>query len=577
MSSDYILSELKLEKMLNYLHKGSEGTQAFIINKLYSFSPEKVTFYLPQLFNFFLHTSDPQPIARFFIDESIRSHSFALKLYWFVSAAMADELEGHQVLLQEMHRKLETAIINSALPYKKSSDITDYYHQLSISKRIKADYFDYEKRLGGLLCKVSIGLSIISSDQRNHKLRCWLHELDLYINEMRNTQNSNEEETRLFRGVHLPFEFQNKQPIQVVKLHPKYSFCFNSKARVPYKCVLECVSKDEEAVEVEDYRKSKANPVLLEHLLQQTNLQEESEASSEENSDTRSTEAECMWGEPWPEFCERLRKNSCFGHFETWNLTEVIVKGLDDLRQELLAMQFIRKIKDVFDSVHLKLFLRPYDILILSNNMGIIECIPNTHSIHSIKKRTPNFTSLLNFFADYYEDFLEAQKNFVESMAGYSLVCYLLNVRDRHNGNILLDNEGHIIHIDFGFFLTSSPGGNLNFETSPFKLTTEMVEVMGGYEGEMYKYFKVLLFQGFVQLRRHYEELAVILEMMGPGENLPCMRDFERAKREFFERFRLDLAEDQCFQVVEGLCDSSAGNWRTYRYDYFQWLTNGIL
>ena len=53
-------------------------------------------------------------------------------------------------------------------------------------------------------------------------------------------------------------------------------------------------------------------------------------------------------------------------------------------------------------------------------------------------------------------------------------MTYLLKVKDRHNGNILIDMDGHIIHIDFGFILGLSPGGQ-NFESSPFKLTTEYI------------------------------------------------------------------------------------------------------
>ncbi len=44
----------------------------------------------------------------------------------------------------------------------------------------------------------------------------------------------------------------------------------------------------------------------------------------------------------------------------------------------------------------------------------------------------------------------------------------------------MIDTLGHILHIDFGFFLSIAPGKGMKFEKSPFKLTAEFVEVLGG-------------------------------------------------------------------------------------------------
>ena len=127
-----------------------------------------------------------------------------------------------------------------------------------------------------------------------------------------------------------------------------------------------------------------------------------------------------------------------------------------------------------------------------------------------MKSRAPRGSTLKQHFESIYNgygspEFRIAQRNFVESLAGYSILTYLLQIKDRHNGNILLREGGRLIHIDFNFMLSTSPGG-INFESSPFKLTKEYLELMDsdadGVASEAFNYYKVLCIQGYLACRK---------------------------------------------------------------------------
>ncbi|OMO57128.1 hypothetical protein CCACVL1_25977 [Corchorus capsularis] len=292
---------------------------------------------------------------------------------------------------------------------------------------------------------------------------------------------------------------------------------------------------------------------------------------------------DALSGELWEVKKERIRKASIHGKLPGWDLRSVIVKSGDDCRQEHLAVQLISHFYDIFQEAGLPLWLRPYEVLVTSSYTALIETIPDTASLHSIKSRYPNISSLRDFFSAKYQEnsssFKLAQRNFVESMAGYSLVCYLLQVKDRHNGNLLLDEEGHIIHIDFGFMLSNSPGG-VNFESAPFKLTRELLEVMDsdaeGVPSEFFDYFKVLCIQGFLTCRKHAERIILLVEML-QDSGFPCFKGGPRTIQNLRKRFHLSLTEEQCVSLVLSLISSSLDAWRTRQYDYYQRVLNGIL
>lgn len=102
-------------------------------------------------------------------------------------------------------------------------------------------------------------------------------------------------------------------------------------------------------------------------------------------------------------------------------------------------------------------------------------------------------------------------------------MCYILQIKDRHNGNILLDIEGRLMHIDFGFLLSNAPGKGLKLEKAPFKLTEEYVTVMGGVESDTFRDFRRKMARGFQALQLNAEKIIIIVEMMFMGQSdLPC-------------------------------------------------------
>ncbi|CAD8090370.1 unnamed protein product [Paramecium sonneborni] len=283
-----------------------------------------------------------------------------------------------------------------------------------------------------------------------------------------------------------------------------------------------------------------------------------------------------LWDQSWEEKIKIYKKESRYQNFPSFKIRPIIIKGGDDLRQEMFAIQMMKQFNKIFKESELNLYLRPYQIIVTSANSGIVEYIPNTQSIDSLKKMFGNGTkTLYQIYQEIFgSGFEEAQKNFIESLASYSLFSYLMQVKDRHNGNLLIDDRGHIIHIDFGFLLQTSPGG-VNFESAPFKLTQEYVELMKGRESDYFGYFKTLITKGFLALKKYIREIENFFMIMVEKSDLPCFANLDI--KAFTNRFQLNSTDKEIMDLVDRLINQSLSSWRTAQYDNFQKRTNGIL
>lgn len=349
-------------------------------------------------------------------------------------------------------------------------------------------------------------------------------------------------------------------------------------ARIKAKIIASMQQMEEHTIYRTDIMAGEAGDRKMENDLKTTGIED-------------SEDATLNLGEEWLVRKERIRKASPFGHLPNWDMFSVIVKTGDDLRQEAFACQLIQAMQMCWEKANTGVWVKKYNILITHNSAGLVETITNALSIHSIKKAMTtasmksgkNPKGAIPSLVEYFDITFGKGKrreaavdNFVRSLAAYSLINYILSLKDRHNGNILLDNEGHVSHIDFGFLLSNAPGG-FGFETSPFKLTFEYVEVMGGVESDSFQLFRDLLKQGFKDIRKEAENIIILVEMMLRGSSLPCFTGGPATVTMLRQRFQLHLSDQEVDGFVDNfLVGKSLGSISTRLYDHYQLLTQGI-
>ena len=158
-------------------------------------------------------------------------------------------------------------------------------------------------------------------------------------------------------------------------------------------------------------------------------------------------------------------------------------------------------------------------------------------------------------------------------------MCYFLQLKDRHNGNILIDTSGHLIHIDFGFILSHAPGHE--FENAPFKLTNEIIDIIGGVDSSNFEKFRKLMWKGMIAISKHFNKIMLLVEMMycGYGKNMECFENGEETLKALKERFKPKekMKKKDYLKLVDELIQSALSSWRTKWYDKYQYYFQGIF
>ena len=236
---------------------------------------------------------------------------------------------------------------------------------------------------------------------------------------------------------------------------------------------------------------------------------------------------------------------------------KIIFKKGDDMRQDQLMIQMIGLMDTLLKKENLDLKLTPYRVLATSAREGIVQCI-NAQSIdHVIKQYDGDIHKYLRAAhpdkAGPFGIAPEVIDTFVKSVAGYSVITYILGVGDRHLDNLMLTPDGNMFHIDFGFIL-----GNENKPfPPPMKICKEMVNGMGGPTSEHYQRFVQYCCETYNILRKSADLIIGLFKLMVDAQIPDLSLDPDRALMKLREKFRLELTDEEASQALIVLINAS--------------------
>ena len=287
----------------------------------------------------------------------------------------------------------------------------------------------------------------------------------------------------------------------------------------------------------------------------------------------------------------------------------LLYKHGDDLRQELLAIQLIERCNEILKASGLDLKLKTFRCLPVGAQKGFIEWVKGTVPLSELCKTSGSsqsgseddkqvqsvsiqadkpqpqrrswckYQSIRglrqqshgSFIDNPIQDFLrsaafddsapyfvkkDVMDTYVKSCAGYCVITYLLGVGDRHLDNILLHQNGHLLHCDYSFILGHDPKTYM-----PMRITDEMVMGFGGRESDNFARFVSFAGAAFLTLRRHNNLRTLLshIRLMVDSNmvDVSIHQSPEEAILAMRGRFRLDLNDDDALTYIEDVIEKS--------------------
>uniref|UniRef100_A0A8C7V0H6 phosphatidylinositol-4,5-bisphosphate 3-kinase n=1 Tax=Oncorhynchus mykiss TaxID=8022 RepID=A0A8C7V0H6_ONCMY len=256
---------------------------------------------------------------------------------------------------------------------------------------------------------------------------------------------------------------------------------------------------------------------------------------------------------------------------------EIIFKNGDDLRQDMLTLQIIRIMENIWQNQGLDLRMLPYGCLSIGDCVGLIEVVRNSHTIMQIQCKG-GLKGALQFNSHTLHQWLKDKNRgemydqaidlFTRSCAGYCVATFILGIGDRHNSNIMVKDDGQLFHIDFGHFLDHKKKKfGYKRERVPFVLTQDFLIVISKGTQECtktreFERFQEMCYKAYLAIRQHANLFINLFSMM-LGSGMPELQSFDDIAY-IRKTLALDKTEQEALDYfMKQMNDAHHGGWTT--------------
>ncbi|XP_062311734.1 phosphatidylinositol 4,5-bisphosphate 3-kinase catalytic subunit alpha isoform-like [Osmerus eperlanus] len=256
---------------------------------------------------------------------------------------------------------------------------------------------------------------------------------------------------------------------------------------------------------------------------------------------------------------------------------EIIFKNGDDLRQDMLTLQIIRIMENIWQNQGLDLRMLPYGCLSIGDCVGLIEVVRSSHTIMQIQCKG-GLKGALQFNSSTLHQWLKDKNKgemydmaidlFTRSCAGYCVATFILGIGDRHNSNIMVKDDGQLFHIDFGHFLDHKKTKfGYKRERVPFVLTQDFLIVISKGTQECtktreFERFQETCYKAYLAIRQHANLFINLFSMM-LGSGMPELQSFDDIAY-IRKTLALDKTEQEALDYfMKQMNDAHHGGWTT--------------